>query len=72
MKLRMAALDRILKTAGSETMTTCELDLLGGSDEGLVEDLGKKGSFVELLELGHHFETEEFGRINQSDDFNEK
>lgn len=61
MALRKAALDKLLKTTGSEAMTEGELDLLGDSDEKLREDLGKEESFLKLLGIQSYVDEGEIG-----------
>lgn len=64
--LRRRALEDIRETRATDTMSQYELDLLGESDEGLLEELGKDKSFFKLLGLDRFDETTTLGFMEWS------
>lgn len=72
MRIRRGALDDIRETCAIETMTAHELEILGESDEGLLEELKKDASFLELLALRPYCDTDTLGFIEHELAFNSK
>lgn len=68
-RLRKRALEDIRETRATDTMSKYELDLLGESDEGLLEELGKDKSFFKLLGLDRFDETTTLGFIEEERTF---